>query len=357
VRIAIDSGPLVSGHKVRGIGFYTKNLIESLGDKVKAVDFSSADLNKFDVVHIPFFNPFFVNIPTNTSAKVIVTIHDVIPLIHPKHYPPGIKGSIRLLINKILLKKVRAVITDTEASKKDIVRLLGVPVNKVYTTHLAPGKEFQILETKDIVKVKEKYNLPDKFALYVGDVNYNKNIPGLIKACKQINTTLVVVGKQALDIEGDYDLVSLRGPRDWFRFVFGISHPQIAHFKGMTNEFKDKGIIRLGFLPENDLVALYNLATVYCQPSFYEGFGLPVLEAMACGLPVVAARTQALVEIGEPACLFANPKDPSDIADKINRVIKNKSLRLKLIKAGLDLVKNYSWDKTAKETFEVYKNV
>ena len=357
MKVAIDSGALTSGHKVRGIGFYTKNLIDSLGNEVVAVDFSNSNLDKYDVVHLPFFNPFFVNIPTNTKAKVIVTIHDVIPLVYPKQYPPGLRGSIRLIINKILLQKVRAVITDTEASKKDIVRLLNIPVSKVHTTHLAPGTEFKKINIKDTLGAKKKYNLPDKFILYVGDVNYNKNISGLIKACKEIDTPLVIVGKQALEIEGDYDLVSLRGPRDWLRFVFGVPHPQTAHFRGMVNEFKSKNIIRLGFLSEDDLVAVYNLATVYCQPSFYEGFGLPVLQAMACGVPVVAARTQALVEIGELACLFADPKDFKNIADKLNKVIKNKSLRDDLIKAGSSLVKKYSWAKTARETLEVYKNV
>lgn len=357
MKIAIDSGPLASGHKVRGIGFYTKNLIESLGDKVESVDFSKSDLSKYNIVHIPFFNPFFVNIPMNTRSKIVVTVHDVIPLVYPKHYPPGLRGSIRLLINKFLLMRVKAVITDTEASKKDIVRFLGVQVNKVHVTHLAQGKEFKKLDAKETEMVKKKYNLPDKFVLYVGDINYNKNVLGLVKACKAINVPLVIVGKQALEIETDYDLVSLRGPRDWVRFLFGVSHPQVAHLRQITKEFKDKNIIRLGFLSDENLVAVYNLATVYCQPSFYEGFGLPILQAMACGAPVVAAKTQALVEIGESGCIFADPKDPNDLAEKISNVIKDNSLRKKLIKAGLNLVKKYSWKKTASETMEIYKNV
>lgn len=357
MKIAINAEPLTSGHRVRGVGFYTKNLIKSLGGKVEAVNFDSTDLDKFDIVHLPFFDPFFINLPLKALTRTIVTIHDVIPLIYPEHYPPGLKGSIRLLVNKLLLKKVKAVITDTECSKKDIVRLLGLPVDKIYVTHLAPAGQPSEIDSKDMVKVKNKYNLPKKFVLYVGDVNFNKNISSLIKACKIINIPLVIVGKQAAEIEVGYDLVSLRGPKDWLRFVFGISHPQTAHLKGMIHEFKDKNVIRLGFLTDHDRDVVYSLASVYCQPSFYEGFGLPLLEAMAHKTPVVASKTQALVEIGESACLFFDPNDPKDIADKLKQVISDKNLRAKLVNAGTNLVKKYSWEKTAKDTLAVYAKI
>ena len=115
--------------------------------------------------------------------------------------------------------------------------------------------------------------------------------------------------------------------------------------------------MRLGFVPEEDLIYIYNLATVYCQPSFYEGFGIPVLEAMASGCPVVAARTQALVEIVEKAVIIANPNDPKDIAKNIKLLIDNAGLRFKYKKLGLEHVKKFTWQKTAKLTTDVYKKV
>ena len=107
-------------------------------------------------------------------------------------------------------------------------------------------------------------------------------------------------------------------------------------------------------MPDADLPILYSQALCLVYPSFYEGFGLPVLEAFACGTPVVAAKTQALVEIGEPACLFANPTKPKDLAEKLKLVIENKNLRNQLVETGKILVKNYSWEKTARETLRVY---
>ena len=115
--------------------------------------------------------------------------------------------------------------------------------------------------------------------------------------------------------------------------------------------------MRLGFVPDADLVAIYNLATLYCQPSFYEGFGLPVLEAFACGAPVLISKTQALVEVAGDAAAVANPKDPKDIADKISKLIKSPIARVLLAKKGKKRIEKYSWDKTAKETAQLYRKV
>ncbi len=344
MRVAIDSGPLVSGHKVRGIGVHTKELIEAIKKlkdeniKIETVDFSKADLSRYDIVHYQNFNPFFFSIPFNKPAKkVVLTIHDLIPLIYPKHYPGGLKGTLRFWIQKFLIQNVDAVITISETSKKDICRFLSVHPDKVHVIYLAPRKIFrQITDDGLLSSVKRKYNLPEKFVLYVGDVNYNKNIPTLTKACRIAKMPLIICGKQALEIDAKE-----------------LNHPELAHLRGI--DFS--GVLRLGFVPDTDLVAIYNLASLYCQPSLYEGFGLPVLEAFACETAVVASKTQALVEIGEAGALFANPNDAKDFAEKMLKLVKDEELREELINTGKVIVKNYSWEKTARETLNVYKKI
>jgi len=365
LKIAIDSGPLNGGHSVRGIGTHTRELISSLRN-VDAFDFqfnrSKLYANNYDVVHFTSFHPFFLSLPLKKlKAKVVLTIHDLIPLIYPKNYPSGIKGKVRMLIQKVLLKNVGSIITISETSKKDICRFLKVKPEKVKVIYLAPREIFKpIKDNIKLSKVKEKYSLPDTFVLYVGDINYNKNIPNLVKACKFANVPLVICGKQAFDIEtlGVDDLSNLKGPRDWIRYLFGKPHPELAHYQKLCREFKEnKKVLRLGYLSDEELVTIYSLASVYCQPSFYEGFGLPVLEAFACGTPVVASKTQALVEIAEEGALFANPNSFKEIAVQITKIIKDGKIKEQLIKEGFSIAEKFSWEKAAKETLSVYEKI
>jgi glycosyltransferase involved in cell wall biosynthesis len=345
IKVAFDTGPLKSGDAVRGIGVHSRILLEHLKKirdiKVEAVDVRTADLSKYDLVHYQKFHPYFLSIPFKKSVPSILTIHDLIYLIYPKHYPSGIRGRLIYLLQKFLVKKMDAIITISETSKKDIARFLGIPQGKIFAIHLAQRELFRVIENKEQLGIiKEKYKLPERFVLYVGDVNYNKNILGMVEAVKKAKLPLVIIGKQAVSTDFDREHIENRPLRRLLEKYGG-----------------DKDIIRLGFVDDKDLVGIYNLASVYCQPSFYEGFGLPVLEAFASGCPVVAARTQALVEIGEPAALFFDPKSPKDIAEKIRMVVEDVELREQLIETGKVLVKNYSWALVAKKTAEVYRRV
>jgi glycosyltransferase involved in cell wall biosynthesis len=345
MKVAFDTGPLKGGDAVRGIGVHSRILLEHLKKikdiKIDAVDTRSADLSKYDIVHYQKFHPYFFSLPFTKNKPSVLTIHDLIYLIYPGNYPAGIKGNLRYFIQKFLVKKMDAIITISETSKKDIVRFLGIPKEKIFAIHLAPREIFRpIDDNRFLGEIKAKYKLPDKFVLYVGDVNYNKNLLGLATACKYAKVPVVIVGKQATSEE------------------FGRNHPENRPLVTLLEKYgKDKDVIRLGFVEDSDLVGIYNLASLYCQPSFYEGFGLPVLEAFAAGCPVVAAKNQALVEIGEPACLFADPRDPDDIAKKISMVLEDSELREQLIETGKVLVKNYSWAKTARQTAEIYRKV
>ncbi len=371
MKIAFNSNPLFSGHSVRGVGIYTREVLKELkkleNKEIKIDDFDfpvnqkSLVDNNYDLIYYTSFHPFFLSLPIiKPHAKVIIMIHDLIPLIYPEIYAPGIKGQIRFLLNKQLVKYVDAIIVNSETSKKDVCRFLNIDPEKIYVAYLAPRENFKLITDRQFLKkIQKKYNLPDRFVLYVGDVNYNKNIPTLIKACKMIKVPLVICGKQALDIEEyEYDIRNLEGPRDWIRFLFGKPHPEQAHFKGLLKEFNNnKEIIRLGYVSDEDLAAIYNLATVYCQPSFYEGFGLPVIEAFACGTPVVAAKTQASVEIAGKGALYADPANSEEMAEKISTVLADEKVRKGLIEKGKEIVKGFSWKKTAQETIKIYKKV
>lgn len=232
-------------------------------------------------------------------------------------------------------------ITISETSKKDIVRFLGIPQERVHVIYLAAREIYKsISDQKLLTKIKSKYNLPDRFVFYVGDVNYNKNLLGLCQACKLAKIPLVIAGKQAASKD------------------FDRTHPENKPLVKLLREYgEDTDVMRIGFVPDEDLAGIYNLASLYCQPSFYEGFGLPVVAAFASGCPVVASKTQALVEIAEPGAIFADPKDPADIAEKISMILKDLTLRAQLIETGKVLVKKYSWDKVARETAKVYEKV
>jgi glycosyltransferase involved in cell wall biosynthesis len=344
INVAINTGPKTSGHNIRGIGFHTKKLIEYL-KKFKELSVSEVDLskdtNKYDLYHYPNFNPYFLSLPLIKKGKTIVTIHDLIYLIYPDKYPSGIKGRIIFEVQKRLIKKADVIITISETSKKDICRFLKVNPKKVHVIYLAAGDNFKKIEDKDKLKeVKAKYHLPDKFVLYIGDVNYNKNVTTLADACKLSNLPLVIVGKQAADENID------------------MNHPENIPFGEFLKKYgEDKNIARIGYVSDEELPCLFSLAFVYCQPSFYEGFGLPVVQAFSCGLPVIISKTQALVEVAERAALIADPKEAKDISEKIKKVIEDKALRESLIQKGLKRAKDFSWEKCARETLDVYKRV
>lgn len=327
MKVAIDAGPLSSGHAVRGIGVYTRELLSAL--KMDGTDVANTDLSKFDVVHLTSFKPFEISFPFSKSkhTKFVLTIYDLIPLIYPKHYPPGLRGGLNWQVNKYLIKRnIDAIITISETSKKDICRFLGVDPKIVHVIYLAPRPIFKpITNHESLITVQKKYNLSKSFALYVGDINYNKNIPNLIKACKIAKIPLVICGKQAKDIDGQ-----------------NLDHAELKHLKNIDWT----GVMRLGFVPDEDLAAINNLATVYIQPSFYEGFGLPALEAVACGTSVAVARSQCMVEVLGDDFSYCDPNDAQSMAEAIAKP-----------DVGKKLPRDYSWEKTASETLKIYGNV
>ncbi len=328
-KVGFVTTPLASGHAVRGIGFYVKRLLPELKKQAPHFDIEIVeDLKNCGLVHYPWFDLFWHTLPVFRKQRTVVTIHDVIPLEFPMHYPPGVRGWMRLQLQRLAIQSVSIIITDSQASAVAIEKYLPVPKNKIHVVYLAAGEEFKkIVDTKLLAQVRAKYELPDKFVLYVGDVNWNKNVPSLAAACQQIRLPLAIVGRQAAEIE-----------------KLDLSHPELRHLANL-----DLGsVLRLGFVPDADLVAIYNLATVYCQPSFAEGFGLPILEAMACGTAVACSRTHSLPEIAGKAAVYFNPYNVDDMAQAILKAKPGE---------GIAQAKKFSWEATARQTLEVYQQV
>ena len=280
LNILFETSVLSGGHSARGIGTYARLLTEEFKNHaeinlIKSSTLEKSDKVKADITHYPFFDLFFATLPMNPFKKLVVTIHDVIPLIFPKFYEPGIKGKLKFEKQKLALKNVNAVITDSQASKEDIIKYLNVPEEKIHVIYLAANSSIVKQEDKFVRKIIRKYKLPKKYLLYVGDINYNKNIPQLIKMMKFIedkNIHLICVGRN-------------------------FTPQEIPEWKWIETQLALSDVTdRVTFLttiptdPIEELAAVYSGAIAYVQPSLYEGFGLPVLEAMQCMTPAICAQ-------------------------------------------------------------------
>ncbi|RLC34031.1 hypothetical protein DRH14_03830, partial [Candidatus Shapirobacteria bacterium] len=207
-KIAIDISPTIDANSLRGVGFYTKRLVPALQQQIKKnldyqnwtidlVQQNNLDYQKYNLIHYPYFDPFKLSIPPK-KIPTIITVHDLIPRQFKSHFPVGIKGEIKWQIQKQRLKQTDYIITDSHSSKYSIHEITKYPLDKIYSIYLAADKKFKPIPQKsNLIKTKKKYNLPTKFVLYVGDINWNKNIPQLVKSCLALNYPLVIVGSSA----------------------------------------------------------------------------------------------------------------------------------------------------------------
>jgi len=345
MRVALDISSTKSDHRFRGIGTYTQNLWDEL--KIIASQDKSLELVTFnkriptaDLYHFPAFNPFFFSFPIKLIHKSLFTIHDLIPIEYSTHYPVGLKGSLRWMVQKNLLKMARGIITDSNYSANSIHKIIAIKKEKIITIYL--GVDKSIINSSNFKTTKEslsKFNLPVKYVLYVGDVNWNKNLLMLTKVCIKLKIPLIVIGKQAVNSEIDR------------------KHPwnqELVSFQDIANKHNDL-IFRYGYVDTKDLIHFYTNAACYIQPSIVEGFGLPVLEAMACGCLVLSSSGGSLPEIAGDAALYFNPLDENELKDKLLNIWQN-SVNLKLQKqtSMKEQLEKFSWDKTASQTWAYY---
>lgn len=348
MKIAFDISPLHTGHfrqhQVRGSGFYVQHLQKALEVYEKDQNFAffineNSLPRDIDLIHYPYFEPFFLTLPRKKITKTVVTIHDVTPLVFPKAFPSGIKGRIRWLMQKNALQNIDQIITDSEASKKDIARLTGMKKEKISVIYLAASEDFRkiTLAIKEKEELIKKYSLPELFILYVGDATWNKNLPRIVQAAEIAKTPLIMVGKALVQ--------HIDTSNPWNKDLIFVQN------RTRNNPFAR----RIGYIPTDDLVQLYTLASALVFPSLYEGFGLPILEAMATGCPVITSKEGSLPEVAGDAAYFCDAYSIDNIADAIKAVTSSRSIQNQLREKGFTHAKNFSWKNVADETVAVYK--
>ncbi len=291
-----------------------------------------------DLVHFTHFN-----VPLLYKKKFITTIHDTTISFYP-----GKKMNTwwrRKAYEKVMEKAVQdstKIISVSENTKKDLIKLFHVDHNKITKIWNGIGDEFY--EGADIAKqaVRDKFNISDTFILYTGVWREHKNVVGLIKAFYQIL-------QKANQTNGPSSLKNLN------LVMTGNPDPHYPEVQETIQKLNLTEKVRLvGLVEFEDLVNLYSAANAYVFPSFYEGFGMPPLEAMKCNTPVVASRISSIPEVCGEAVQYFDPHNIDDMAEKIINVLIDENLQKKLIKKGQQQVAQFSWDKAAEETLKIY---
>ncbi|UXM85521.1 glycosyltransferase family 4 protein [Methanococcus aeolicus] len=287
---------------------------------------------KIDIIHCMNAEPIYLK-PKN--AKLITTIYDIIPYIFPETYTFSTSFRFKFIL-PITLKISDKIIVISHHTKQDIIKHFKIPKDRIKVIHLAANENYKPLNENEIDKIKQKYNLNYPFVLYVGGLEPKKNIPTLLKALYKLK-------KQGIK----HKLV-ITGPKRWkYKSIF-----ETIEKLNLQNE-----VIFTGYVPDEDLPALYNAADLFVYPSLYEGFGLPPLEAMQCGTPVITSNTSSLPEVVGDAGIMVNPYDVDELANKMYEVLTNDGLRDELSKKGLERAKLFSWKKCAEEHLKVYEEV
>lgn len=290
-----------------------------------------------DLLHSPYFaSPLFPNVPT------VVTVHDVIPLVLP-HYGNSLHARAYARLVSAAARKANAIITVSETSKKDIVRVLGVPTDRVHVIYNAVDHNLrQICDEAALEGVRDARGITGDFLLYFGGFDERKNVERIIRAFHAARPRLhhpcqlVLAG--SLNLVGEHPLYP--DPR-----------PLIARL-GLEEQ-----VIVTGRIPEEEKALLYSAATAFVFPSLYEGFGIPVLEAMACGAPTITSNDSSLPEVAGDAALLVDPTSVDAIAEAMVRLVGDAGLREQLRRKGFQRVSQFSWEESALKTVEVYRQV
>lgn len=367
VRIAIDARKL---HDF-GIGTYVRNLLKqlarlpgsdefvllcrdadveplaSLGARFTPIAERSKPYSVREQLSLPaalsrakvdaFHAPHYV-LPMLRRCPTVVTIHDCIHLMFPQYLPNRLAHAYAKAFLWNAAHRSDRIITVSEASKRDILHFFDIPPDKISVIPNAIDDRFlQVPSDDDITLVRERFQIEGDFLLYVGNIKPHKNVERLIDAFERLRR------------EGFHDLSLI---------VIGDEISKYAALRHAVHRHKlHKAVRFLGYVPDQTLAVLYRLAAVFVFPSLYEGFGLPPLEAMAMGTPVVTSNVSSLPEVVGEAAVLIDPYKADAIAEGVARVLSDAGLRARLRAEGPVRARTFSWERSVAQTLEIYRQV
>ncbi|GAA0744100.1 glycosyltransferase family 1 protein [Clostridium oceanicum] len=369
MKISID-GRGINWYKGTGIGTYTEKILKHMinkysedffniywsGDNYQSFKKENTRIIMTSKRYSRFFeqyffphdlnieNPDIYHVPQNgiglseyIHCKKISTIHDLIPYIMPETVGKGYLYKFLRDMPKII-NLSDSIITVSNQSKKDIIKFFNVDKDKIFSIPLAADEKYKPLDKEHCKNTaKNKYNITKPYILYLGGFSARKNVKSLILAFSKIYNKL----------NKEYQLV-----------IVGSKKDRAPYLEKLTSTFKIKSnIIFTGFVPEDDLPILYNGSDAFVYPSLYEGFGLPLLEAMSCATPIITSNVSSIPEVVSDSALLIDPSNLDDLSNSIEKLINNSALQKTLSEKGYARSKLFSWEKTASSTFEVYKKL
>ena len=323
------------------------DLAEQLGENFRTIIDRSGQYSVREQFSIPinvgrstphlFHAPHYV-LPVLTPCRSVVTIHDCIHLLFPQYLRNRMAHAYARTMHWTAVHRASRILTVSEASKRDILRFFNVPEERVTVIYNAIDERFyDDPSEEEIVRVRERYQLHDRFLMYAGNVKPHKNLERLVEAFVLLR-------------QGGFDDLKL--------LITGSEISKYATLRRAVHRYNlHKHVRFLGFQSETTLAALYRLSEVFVFPSLYEGFGLPPLEAMASGTPVVVSNVSSLPEVVGDAAVLVNPYDASAIADGIRQVLGDPARRAELVTRGLTRARMFSWQESASRVRQIYQEV
>jgi glycosyltransferase involved in cell wall biosynthesis len=282
-----------------------------------------------------YHSPYYL-MPYRPGVPTVFTCHDFIPLIYPEYF----RASQRLfyrLTHMLALQAATMTIAVSQATQADLLRYFRVDARRIVVIPEAASAHLRPQPSAPIVAVRHKYALPENYVLYLGSNKPHKNLVRLIDAWRTVNSQFP--------------------NSNWKLVIAGHWENRYPEAKQRVTETGlEECVLFIGSVGEADLPALYSGATLFAFPSLYEGFGLPVLEAMVCGTPVISSNTSSLPEVAGEAALLVDPRNPDALAEAMSRVLQNQELRQSMREKGLERAACFSWEHTARKTLVVYEH-
>jgi glycosyltransferase involved in cell wall biosynthesis len=367
MRVAIDTRKI---HDF-GIGTYIRNLLRQLaridrdteyvllcrepdlgiaaqlGPNFRSVREPSPNYSLREQIHVPwvlrrerpdvYHAPHYV-LPAAVRCRSVVTIHDCIHLMFPQYLPNRAAYAYARASMWAASRRSDRILTVSEASKRDILSLFNVKPEKIVVVYNAIDEHFwETPAEEDVARVRERYQLDHEFVLYVGNIKPHKNLVRLIEAFAEFR-------------RDGFESVKL--------LIIGDEISKLPALRRAVHRHKlHKHVRFFGFVPSRTLAILYRLAAVFVFPSLYEGFGLPPLEAMASGTPVITSNVSSLPEVVGDAAVLIDPLQPEAIADALGRVLSDSALREELRQRGLERARHFSWERSIRRVREIYGEV